>query len=135
MKLRRSIATIAHAKAKQLRRQVAALRQIHYSDDELIRLAAEAFANWKTAADTLRREGLVTLVPTHFGDVMKKHPAVEAERQFHAEYVARLYDLQIVTKDKKAVKDPQRSGKPVDTSNEDHDPLEGLTILPFKEIG
>ncbi len=123
MKLSRSIARASASKAKQLQKEVAAVRIPTYGDEQLIRLAAEAYANWQESTAILRDEGLTALVDTQFGTRVVKHPMVEAERQFHAEYVARLYDLQLVTKDKKAVRSKPEAQKASD------DPLEGLRVV------
>lgn len=122
MKPMRSVAARVAAKVKQLTKQVASVRQISFGDEELIRLALEAWCQWREAADILRRDGIVVECQTEFDSVKRKHPAVEAERQFHNEYVSRLYDLQIVTKDKKAKKKQDAAAAASD------DPFQGLRI-------
>lgn len=127
MKLRRSVSSVVTNKVKQLRRQVASVREVTFADDELIRLAAEAWGQWREAISLIRRDGLVVLCQTQFDQVMRKHPAVEAERQFHAEYVARLFDLQLATKEKKALKTATPTQSPAQVATDD--PLEGLRVV------
>lgn len=127
MKLRRSVSSVVTNKVKQLRRQVASVREVTFADDELIRLAAEAWGQWREAISMIRRDGLVVLCQTQFDQVMRKHPAVEAERQFHAEYVARLFDLQLATKEKKVLKTATPTQSPAQVATDD--PLEGLRVV------
>lgn len=127
MKLRRSVSSVVTNKVKQLRRQVASVREVTFADDELISLAAEAWGQWREAISLIRRDGLVVLCQTQFDQVMRKHPAVEAERQFHAEYVARLFDLQLATKEKKALKAAAPTQSPAQVATDD--PLEGLRVV------
>ena len=113
-------------KITELTREVATSRVVTFADEQLIELAATAWVNWQDAIKRIADDGLLH---TEFGDDvvrLKKHPAVDCERQFHAEYVARLYDLQVVTKEKKAKRKIGDTGEPNETASTD--PLNGLRL-------